>query len=148
MNAVAYAQLIFQMLTFTNKISKKIGPTALICLEYKEPHICEDPTTERCNGNVSCKDPPITKKLLSIRLLSNTFCSLTYVYICHICVCLLVLIFMHWQQGSDIESKGDPLSSSAECRIRTQGLWNQISSRLNVRWQTDWAIEDRAIKTQ
>ena len=42
------------------------------------------------------------------------------------------------------ESKGDKLSSSAECRIRTQRIWNPISSRLNVRWQTDWAIEDQA----
>ena len=25
-----------------------------------------------------------------------------------------------------------------------QGLWNRISSRLNARWQTDWAIEDQA----
>ena len=25
-----------------------------------------------------------------------------------------------------------------------QGLWNQISSRLNARWHTDWAIEDQA----
>ena len=31
--------------------------------------------------------------------------------------CLLVLLLMHRQQGSDIESKGDKLSSSAECRI-------------------------------
>ena len=26
-----------------------------------------------------------------------------------------------------------------------QGLWTRISSRLNARWQTDWAIEDQAI---
>ena len=25
-----------------------------------------------------------------------------------------------------------------------QGLWNRISSRLDIRWQTDWAIEDQA----
>ena len=31
---------------------------------------------------------------------------------------------------SDIESKGER-SSSAELKIRTQGLWNRISSRLN-----------------
>ena len=43
------------------------------------------------------------------------------------------------------ESKGDKLSSSAEGRIRThQGLRHQIASRLNARWQTDWAIEDQA----
>ena len=43
---------------------------------------------------------------------------------------------MHWQQGNDIESEGEKLSSSAECRIRNQGLWNRISSRPNVRKQT------------
>ena len=36
------------------------------------------------------------------------------------------------------------LSSSAECRIRTQGLRYQITSRLNALRQTDWAIEDQA----
>ena len=36
------------------------------------------------------------------------------------------------------------LSSSAECRIRNHGLRHQIGSRLNARWQTDWAIEDQA----
>ena len=41
-------------------------------------------------------------------------------------------------------SKGDKLSSSAECRVRTQGLWNQISSGMNARLQTGWAIEDKA----
>ena len=60
--------------------------------------------------------------------------SESYIY-----TCLLV-----W---SDIESKGDKLSSSAECRIRTQGLWNRISSRLNGRLQTDWVIEDQTKKT-
>ena len=43
-----------------------------------------------------------------------------------------------------VESKGDKLSSSAECRIRTQGPWNRISSRLNARSQTDWAMENKA----
>ena len=58
--------------------------------------------------------------------------------------CLLELILMHWQQERDIESKGDKLSSPAECRNWTQGLWNRISSRLNIGWQTDWAIDDQA----
>ena len=30
------------------------------------------------------------------------------------------------------------------CRIWTHDLWNRISSRLNAREQTDWAIEDQA----
>ena len=62
-------------------------------------------------------------------------------YIIHIC---WVLILMHWQQGSDFESKGDQLSFSAEYKIRTQGLWNRIPSRLNAHWWIDWAIEDKS----
>ena len=63
--------------------------------------------------------------------------------------CLLLLISMLWHRQAIFESKGDKLSSSAECRIRThQGLRHQIASRLNVRWQTDWAIEDQAIKLE
>ena len=57
---------------------------------------------------------------------------------------LLVLILMHWQQGSDIELKGDKLSSSVECRIWTQGLWNQIFSRLRACLQTYWVIDNQA----
>ena len=72
----------------------------------------------------------------------------TYIYIytyihTYIHLCLLVLILMNGQHGSDIESKGHVLSASAEYRIRTPGLWNRILSRLNARWQTDWAIEDQ-----
>ena len=52
---------------------------------------------------------------------------------------------MLWHRQAIFESKGDKLSSSAECRIRTHnGLRHQIASRLNARWQTDWAIEDQA----
>ena len=59
--------------------------------------------------------------------------------------CLLLLILMLWHRQAIFESKGDKLSSSSECRIRThQGLRHQIASRLNARWQTDWAIEDQA----
>ena len=58
---------------------------------------------------------------------------------------LLLLISMLWHRQAIFESKGDNLYSSAECRIRThQGLRHQIASRLNARWQTDWAIEDQA----
>ena len=59
-------------------------------------------------------------------------------------VCLLLLISMLWHRQAILGSKGDKMSSSAECRIRNQGLRYQISSRLNARWQTDWAIEDQA----
>ena len=59
--------------------------------------------------------------------------------------CLLLLILMLWHRQAIFESEEDKLSSSAEGRIRThQGLRHQIASRLNARWQTDWAIEDQA----
>ena len=38
-----------------------------------------------------------------------------------------LVVFLCWMQDSNPE-----------------GLWNRISSRLNARWQTDWAIEDQA----
>ena len=57
---------------------------------------------------------------------------------------LLLLISMLWHRQKLYKSKGDKLCSSAECRIWTRGLRHQIASRLNARWQTDWAIEDQA----
>ena len=57
---------------------------------------------------------------------------------------LQLLISMLWHRQTIFESKGDTLSSSAECRIRTLGLKYQIASSLSARGQTDWAIEDQA----
>ena len=63
--------------------------------------------------------------------------------------CLFLLISMLWHRQAIFESKEDKLSSSDESRIRThQGLKHQIASRLNAHWQTDWAIEDQAIKLE
>ena len=59
----------------------------------------------------------------------------------------VVLILVLWHRQAIFESKRDKLSSSAECRIRTQGLRHLFASRLNACWQTDWAIEDQAKKT-
>ena len=61
--------------------------------------------------------------------------------------CLLLLISMLWLRQAIFESKGDKLSSSAECRIRTQGLRHLFASRLNACWQTNWAMENQAKKT-
>ena len=60
---------------------------------------------------------------------------------------LLLLISMLWHRQAIFKSKGDKLCSSAECRIWTRGPRHQIASRLNARWQTNWAIEDQAKKT-
>ena len=65
-------------------------------------------------------------------------CMHAYIHTC------LLLISMLWHRQTIFESKGDKLSSSAEGRIRTQGLRYLFTSRLNACWQTDWAIEDQA----
>ena len=58
--------------------------------------------------------------------------------------CLLLLISMLWHRQAIFKSKGDKLCSSAESRIWTRDPRHQFASRLNARWQTDWAIEDQA----
>ena len=62
--------------------------------------------------------------------------------------CLLLLILMLWHRQAIFESQKDKLSSSAECRIRTQGLRHLFASRLNACWKTDWAIEIQAKKLE
>ena len=57
---------------------------------------------------------------------------------------LLLSISMLWHRQAIFKSKRDKLCSSAECRIWTWDPRHQIASRLNARWQTDWAIEDQA----
>ena len=63
-------------------------------------------------------------------------------------ICFLLLISMLWCRQAIFEWKGDKLFSSAECRIRTQGLRHLFASRLNACWETDWAIEDQAKKLE
>ena len=71
--------------------------------------------------------------------------DICHIYIYIYSICLLLLISMLWHRQAIFESKGVKLSSSAECRIRTQGLRHLFASRLNACWQTDWAIDDQAI---
>ena len=71
----------------------------------------------------------------------------TYIHACihtYIHTCLLLLISMLWHRHAIFKSKGDKLCSSAESRIWTRDPRHQFASRLNARWQTDWAIEDQA----
>ena len=73
-------------------------------------------------------------------------CMHTYMYthihtFIHTCMSVVILMFCNRQV--DFESKRDKLSTSAECRIRTQSLWIRISSRLDAHWKTDQAIEDQ-----
>ena len=67
----------------------------------------------------------------------------TYIHT-YIHTCLLLLISMLWHRQAIFKSKGDKLCSSAESRIWTRDPRHQFASRLNARWQTDWAIKDQA----
>ena len=67
------------------------------------------------------------------------FCTWLWWY-----TCLLLLMSMVWHRQAIFESKGGELSSSAECRIRTQDVRHLFARRLNACWQTDWAFEDQA----
>ena len=51
--------------------------------------------------------------------------------------CLLLLISMYWHRQAIFESKGDKLSSSAKCRIRT---WK---SQTPIRQQTECPLTNR-----
>ena len=56
----------------------------------------------------------------------------------------VVVSSMLWHRQAIFKSKGDKLCSSAESRIWTRDPRHQFASRLNARWQTDWAIENQA----
>ena len=85
--------------------------------------------------------PMISKHSAHSTSLPIGFCTWLWRY-----TCLLLLISMLWHRQEIFEWKGDKLSSSANCGIRTQGLRHLqvFASRLNACWQTDWAIEDQA----
>ena len=71
----------------------------------------------------------------------------TVSWLSHLALAIYMFVVVYFDalaQASDIEIEGDKLCSSAECRIWTRGPRHQFASRLNARWQTDWAIEDQA----
>ena len=71
----------------------------------------------------------------------------TVSWLSHLALAIYIFVVVNFDalpQATIFKSKGDKLCSSAACRIWTQGPRNQIASRLNARWQTDWAIEDQA----
>ena len=86
----------------------------------------------------------VSRHLIASRLNAHSQTDWAIEEQAYIHTCLLLLISMLWHRQAIFESKGDKLSSSAECRIRTQGLRHLFASRLNACWQTDWAIEDQA----
>ena len=60
----------------------------------------------------------------------------------HICV-FVVVNFDTLAQASDFRIERRQVAFLYWMQDSNQGLWNWISSRLNARWQTDWAIEDQ-----
>ena len=83
--------------------------------------------------------PKISEHLAHLAPLSVDFRTWLWRY-----TCFLLLISMLWPRQATLKAKGDKLCSSAESRIWTRGPRHQFASRLNARWQTDWAIEDQA----
>ena len=62
------------------------------------------------------------------------------------CLLLLISIFWHRQAISESKGGGPVVFPSWMQDSNPEGVWNRISSRLNARWHTDWAIEDQAKK--
>ena len=89
-----------------------------------------DGRTDRRTENTICRAAWSQLKIEARHMFNKLWCwysttseSLTWAvcYICYICyIYLLLLISMLWHRQAICESKGDKLSSSAECRIRTQ----------------------------
>ena len=105
-------------------------------------------------------DKPTELSRIKLQNLNSTACPYdqpafspldpTAVWHSHLPLAIYMFVVVNFDalaQASFFKWKEDKLSSSAESRIRThQGLRHQIPSRLNAHWQTDWAIEDQAIK--
>ena len=123
-------------------------PSVTRCATDLDIHACRWPWSQGESGHqlvqMLKKDAIFWKVLFGERIDICTFWA-TIINICHIYswFSLLLLISMLWHRQAIFELKGYKLSSSAECRIRTQGFRHQIASRLIVRWQTHWSIEDQ-----
>ena len=71
----------------------------------------------------------------------------TVSWLSHLALAIYLFVVANFDalaQASDIQIERSKLCSSAEGRIWTRDPRYQIVSRLNARWQTDWAIEDQA----
>ena len=84
------------------------------------------------------------RKVYQYGLYGKYYVPSIHIYIYIYMYIFLLLISMLWHRQAIFKSKGDKLCSSAESRIWTRDPRHQIASRLNARWQTDWAIEDQA----
>ena len=84
--------------------------------------------------------PMVSEHSAHLTSLMFDFCNTLWRY-----TCLLLLISMICHRQVLFESKGDKLSSSAECRILNLEVSRHLfASRLNALSQTHWATEDRA----
>ena len=60
----------------------------------------------------------------------------------------VVVNFDALAQASDFQIERRQVVFLCWMQDLNQGLWNRISSKLNARWQTDWAFEDQAKKLE
>ena len=65
-----------------------------------------------------------------------------YVYMCM--YMFVVINFDALAQASDFQIERRQVLFLFRMQDLNRGLWNRISSKLNARWKTDWAIEDQA----
>ena len=66
-------------------------------------------------------------------------------YCLYLSLCVFVVNFDALAQASDFRIERRQVVFLCWMQdLNPESLWNRISSRLNARWQTDWAIEDQA----
>ena len=67
------------------------------------------------------------------------------IWLSHLAIYVFVVVnFDALAQASDFQIERRQVVFLCWMQDSNQGLWNQISSRLNAHWQTDWAIKDQA----
>ena len=71
----------------------------------------------------------------------------TAVWLSHLALAIYMFVVVYFDalaQESDFKIERRQVVLLCWMQDLNQGLWNRISSRLNARWQTYWAIEDQA----
>ena len=71
----------------------------------------------------------------------------TAIWLSHLVLAINMFVVFNFDalaQTSDFQIERRQVIFLCWMQDLNQGLWDQISSRLNARWQTDWAIKDQA----
>ena len=121
---VLYVVALVEIMAFKNSFHRVLSPAANtnefhdMTLQKGAFQKYEIPFNSR-NGNISFEIISSPHRLEKIPEIRGTY--------------LLLSISMLWHREAIFGSKGDKLPSSAECKIRTQDLWNRISSTIIVK---------------